>query len=130
MRLRRAVGQTESSGPLLAGAPKYDEFGLHHADCACARCQLGYAPTRIDRDLARRRSDTARAKAKAAVDAARIVEKKKVAAAVTAELLKGDEADTRRRMETALAPVARPATAEELAELKREFGLERKGVKR
>ncbi len=122
----RKVGDP-GNGPLLAGAPIVDPAtGLHGEDCTCARCQLGYGPTREERHQARQRLARAEARAKAATEAEKIRAKKLAQAAVTTELLKGDEVETRARVARALAPVTRPATAEELAELKREWGLERK----
>jgi hypothetical protein len=126
----QSKGDARGSAPLLAGAPVFDEFGLHSAECACARCQLGYGPTRIDRDQARRRAETAAVRVKAAIEAAKVKAKAAEKAAVTHELLKGDEAETMARLRASLAPVIRPATPEELAELKREYGLERKAHRR
>lgn len=126
MTLSRKVAGLDS-GPLLASAPIVDgATGLHSEDCACARCQLGYGPTREERHQARMRLQRAAARAKAAVEASAVLARKRAAAEVTAALLKLDETDTKERMKVALAPVIRPATAKELDELKREFGLERK----
>lgn len=119
------------SAPLLAGAPIVEpETGLHADECECARCQLGFGPTREERWARRAALARAEQRRKAASEAAKVRAKLAEKAAVTAELLKGEEADTRARMRAALAPVVRPATAEELAELKREHGLERRRAHR
>ena len=124
-------GDGLGNGPLLASAPVTDpETGLHSEECECARCQLGFGPTREDRWAARAALARAAQRRKAASEAAKVRAKLAEKAAVTAELLKGEEADTKERMRAALAPVERPATAEELAELKREFGLERRRTHR
>jgi hypothetical protein len=106
---------------LLAGAPVFDELGLHAATCDCARCQLGYGPTSVDRFQARQRIEQAAARAKAATEAAKMKAKAAERAAVTHELLKGEEAETKARMARTLAPVTRPATAAELEDLKAEY---------
>jgi hypothetical protein len=121
MQSRKDEGRN-GSGPLLAGAPVVDPTtGLHGEDCACARCQLGYGPTREERWRARAALARAAARAKALDEAARIREKAKTKAEVTAALLRQDEADTRERLAAQLAPVKRPATAAELEELKRQY---------
>jgi hypothetical protein len=106
----------------LPSAPRIDETGLHHLDCECARCALGFRPTRLERDRQRflcERAAAARAKAKA--DAAK-VSKEEEKSALTWERLAEQEKATIERIAAVTRPVQRPATPEELAELKAEFG--------
>src|ERR1700709_968153 len=52
---------------LLARQPTFEEDGVtHRRDCACARCDAGFAPSEHERSEARRRWDDRRAQAAAA----------------------------------------------------------------
>jgi len=113
---------TKGAGPgsqlALPAAPRFDRYGLHAEECECARCALGYRPTVRERTLAvqtweaRQRRELAEAQA-AEVD---------TRAQSRAERCRAREEETNEIIKRITAPVERPATAEELAELRREHG--------
>lgn len=112
-----------SSGQLpLPSAPVLDKYGLHAGECECARCALGYRPTSAERWNARatwERIEAARLKAK--VKAAEQTTQEKHAA-TTWERLQETNRETAERLARVTAPVVRPATDEELDELKKLYG--------
>lgn len=126
---KKADGPTAGSQLALPGAPKFDRFGLHAEDCECARCGLGYRPSKEERRLAEQvhaRAERAR----------REEEAKRAAGAATPgvspaeakhrrhhERMQAGMKATREYLERLSAPVVRPATEEELAEMRREFAL-------
>ena len=53
--------------PLLAHLPRLEVDGVtHRRDCECVRCDAGFRPTELDRELARSRWQLARAQQAAA----------------------------------------------------------------
>lgn len=107
----------------LPQAPKLDRYGLHAYECECQRCAMGYRPTAGQRDAARWAFERAeRAKAEAAKRAAEGDGAKKGSKAkARADAFKADERYTDQLIAKMNQPVLRPATPEELAELRREF---------
>jgi hypothetical protein len=110
----------------LPASPKIDRYGLHAVDCECTRCSLGNRPSRQARDQARwsfEKAERAEREAKAASAAAPAAEVKRTG---KAERAAARERETREYIERVNAPVQRPATDEELRELRKMFGLERR----
>jgi hypothetical protein len=105
-------------------APKLDRYGLHALDCECLRCTAGYRPTARQRENARRVFEAAEARKKAEREAAAKAAGGK-AAKVRLSQWERDEAGRKQTdaiLRRLAAPVVRPATTEELAELKKLWG--------
>jgi hypothetical protein len=112
------------SKQLALSAPVLDRYGLHARECACTRCEMGQRPSEAARSHARwahEKAATREREAKAKADGAPVVAEKRL---VKAERAAERERETREYIERVNAPVQRPATEEELRELRREFGLE------
>lgn len=126
----RKTSAPPSSGEQLAlpARAKFDRYGLHAEDCECLRCELGARPSPKEREIARRVWERAEAaKREAAAKAAKEAEAAalgpgEVKHRAHAERLREREEKTRRYLEEQRRPVERPATPEELEELKRQFG--------
>lgn len=106
----------------LPGAVKLDPWGTHAYECECARCELGARPTPAERDRLRRTWEAMQAaRKKAAGDGLPLTkdEERHVEATVRLEVT---ERETAERIARMVKPVERPATPEELAALKAEFG--------
>jgi hypothetical protein len=106
-------------------APKFDRYGLHAEACECARCLLGFRPTMSNRWAARAAWERAEAKRLAEKEAAEKSAASKRPKKATVPLWERHEAERKQTEESIArmaAPVVRPATDEELAELKKEFG--------
>jgi len=117
------AGRDDEGGRQLAlpSAPRLDKYGLHAEGCECARCGLGFKPTPRERLLARQAFERAQQ---------REIEEAKAKQAGTPEarsLSRRERLDERTK-ETAewikrqTAPVERPATPEELDELRQLHG--------
>lgn len=106
----------------LPQAPRFDRYGQHAHECECARCNLGFRPTPTQRDAARRAFERMEQRRKAEADriAAGLGAKAKKRSA-RAEGWREREKHTDEMIGKLSAPVVRPATADELAEMKREF---------
>ncbi len=110
-------------------APKLDRYGLHALDCECMRCSAGYRPTLQQRENARRAFEAAerRKKERERAEAEKAGAPKKR----TVPLWEKHEAERRQTDEMLAripkAAVVRPATAEELAELKQLWGFGPRG---
>jgi hypothetical protein len=132
-RSKTGAGPTLPRQLALPGAPKLDRTGVHAVECECARCGLGYRPSKAERELARQHYDRAEQRRKE--EAARVaagdappVSPAEVKHQRAAERLKHREAETREYLAALHRPVVRPATPEELDELKRLHGFKtRKG---
>lgn len=124
MRSPRAAAQTKQVP--LPSAPRFDEYGLHHLDCECARCALGFRPTRLERDRQRFVCERAAAAREKAAEAAATATREEERVALATQRLRELGRETSERMAEVYRPVERAATEEELAELKREFGFTRR----
>lgn len=101
----------------LPSAPVYDRYGLHAEACECARCGTGFAPTHGDRMRARAAWERTEARKKREADR----QAKGLGPTKTQARNAADEAATIETLKRMAAPVERPATPEELAELRRQF---------
>ena len=106
----------------LPSAPRIDGDGLHAEDCECARCALGFRPTRAERWNAHMAREIREKAQRAAELKAAEVAKEDVKRAVTWRRLEVQERDTAEMLKAMTKPVERPATAEELDELKKQYG--------
>ncbi len=106
----------------LPRAPILDRWGLHAEDCECARCALGFRPSRDERWRSRQAAEAAEARRKKVADAAAQQTKEDEKRAVTWVRLGIAERDTAEMLKRLTAPVERPATDAELDELKRAYG--------
>jgi hypothetical protein len=111
----------------LPAAPKLDRYGLHAYECECTRCEMGARPSRQEREIAQRsfeRAEKARREEEARIARGEPapVAPAEVKHKAAHERLQERERRTREEMARVRKPVERPATEEELAQLKREFG--------
>lgn len=105
----------------LPQAPKLDRYGLHAYECECGRCALGYRPTPREREAARSTWERAEAKRKAEAERAAkgLPKAEKVKRRVAA--FRQEEKFTDEVIRKLNEPVERPATPDELAELRRQY---------
>ena len=108
-------------------AKKLDRYGMHATDCQCMRCEAGYRPTLQQRENARRSFEAAeqRRRAKEAKDAKAAGEAPKKLTQWERDAAAFEQTDRDIRKMSAVPE--RPATPEELAELKKQFGFGPRG---
>lgn len=122
MPSKREGAPSGSPGRLrLPQAPTRDKYGMHAQECACARCEQGFRPTWRERDIARRIYEDAQRRRLREAQAQEMSERDKRAAARKAA--ESDrEKSTQETIRKLAAPVERPATDAELAELRALYG--------
>lgn len=103
-------------------APRFDAYGMHATDCECVRCEMGMRPTDQERWIARQSWERAQQRkldeeARSAAGLSKVAEKKKRLAAAARER----RAYTDQLIAKLSKPVERPATPDELAEMRRQF---------
>lgn len=122
MRSKRGGDPSDSPRQIrLPQAPTFDSYGMHAHECGCARCEQGFRPTPRDRDLARRVFEDAQRRRVEEARAAEMSKRDERAAARKAAESDREKStdDTIRKL---AAPVERPATDAELAELRAQYG--------
>ena len=125
---KKAAGPSAAEQMRLPSAPIHDRYGLHAEECECQRCQVGYRPTSAERHSARCNFERLAAAKKAAEQNAKKEVREDVKRRTTWERLAQSERDTAEKLKAMNKPVERPATAEELAELKALHGFKRRNA--
>lgn len=121
--MRATKGAAPEPQLALPSAPVLDKYGLHAEACECARCHIGYRPTPAERDRARRQWEhMERARAKAASDGLALTKDEERNAMATMRL-EEEEKRTIEYLRRLTKPIERPATDEEMDELRRANGL-------
>jgi hypothetical protein len=113
---------------LTLTAPAFDRYGLHAIECECQRCEIGNRPTLEMREAARRAWERLEARRKRDAERAAGGTVKERKRSARAEAFREEEKYTDQLIRKLSAPVERPATPEELAELKAAYpNLAKKG---
>lgn len=118
----KGAGPTERAQLRIPQAPRFDRYGLHSEDCECTKCDLGMRPSPGERWAARAAWERAEERRKkeaerAAAGLPKRERKRQAHAAALAE----QEKFTDHLIAKLNKPVERPATADELAELRAEY---------
>lgn len=115
------AGGRPGSEQLTLTAPVFDRYGLHAFECGCQRCEMGNRPSIRAREVARAAYERREARRKREAERAAGGTVKERKRSARAEAMREQEKYTDQLLAKLAAPVQRPATPEELAELRQQF---------